>query len=137
MNKTNVVNKKFILIAAIVIIVGAGAYFVLNPQKSPPLPPITNLPPGPITVSGEITCLPKVGPGPHTMECAMGLKGTDGRHYGLRNLFKIDPEHKFSRDGLKIEVSGMLLQEEMKGPDGNKYDIVGIIDVISIKELGN
>src|SRR3989344_4204450 len=35
---------------------------------------------GPITVSGEITCLPKKGTGQQTLECAIGLKGSDGQH---------------------------------------------------------
>lgn len=38
-------------------------------------------PPGPITISGSITCLPKKGSGPQTMECAIGLKGLDGQHF--------------------------------------------------------
>ena len=96
-----------------------------------------NLPPTsePVTIFGEMTCLSKIGQGAQTMECAMGLKGTDGRHYGLKNLFKLDPEYKFSVGGLRVEVSGMFSPEEMKGPDGNKYDVVGVIDVTFIKEV--
>ena len=71
------------------------------------------------------------------MECAIGIKGIDGNYYGLKNLFKFDPEYKFSRAGLKVEISGTLLQEEMRGPDGNKYNIVGIIEIDSIKEIKN
>jgi len=70
-----------------------------------------------------------------TMECAIGLKGEDGRHYGLKNLFKFDPEYKFSVSGLQVEVSGTFSPEEMRGPDGNKYDVPGVIDVSSIKKL--
>jgi hypothetical protein len=92
---------------------------------------------GPITISGEMTCLPKVGAGAQTLECAIGLEATDGNNYGLKNLFNVDPEYSFSRDGLRVEVSGTLLEEEMQGPDGNRYDIVGVIDVTSIKEIGN
>jgi hypothetical protein len=82
-----------------------------------------------------MTCLPKIGQGQQTLECAIGLKGEDGRHYGLRNLFTLDPEYKFSRDGLRVEVSGAFSPEEIRGPDGNKYDVVGVIDVASIKEV--
>jgi hypothetical protein len=89
----------------------------------------------PIIISGTMTCLPKIGQGPQTMECALGLKGEDGRHYGLRNLFKLDPEYKFSRGGLQVEVSGTFSPEEIRGPDGNKYDVVGVIDITSIKEI--
>jgi len=107
-----------------------GKHFVEDTTKGPlPIP-------GLITISGEITCLPKKGSGAQTMECAIGLKGTDGQHYGLKNLFKLDPEYKFSVGGLRVEVSGTFSPEEMKGPDGNKYDVVGVIDVTSIKEIG-
>ncbi len=93
---------------------------------------------GQVIISGEITsCLPKSGQGGQTLECAMGLKGIDGRYYGLKNLFKLDPEYKFSVDGLRVEVSGIFSPEEMKGPDGNRYDVVGVIDITSIKEVGN
>lgn len=105
-----------------------GKHFVEDTTKGPlPIP-------GPITVSGEITCLPKKGSGAQTMECAIGLKALDGRHYGLKNLFQHDPRYKFSVGGLRVEVSGTFSSEEMKGPDGNKYDVVGIIDITSIKE---
>lgn len=130
-------DKKLILGSAFaVILIGAGIYFALNRQV--PSPPREVTPPqviGPITISGAITCLPKLGTGPQTLECAIGLLATDGNHYGLKNLFDVDPEYKFSRGGLRVEVSGTHLWEEMKGPDGNKYDIAGMIDVISIKEI--
>ena len=85
-------------------------------------------PPGPITIHGEITCLPKKGPGPHTLECAIGLKAESG-HYALRNLFAHDPEYKFSTTGMLVEVSGTF------SPEKTNYDTVGVIDVASIKEL--
>lgn len=90
---------------------------------------------GPITISGEIACLSKIGGGAQTMECATGLKGTDDRYYTLKNLFKLDPEYKFSSSGLRVEVSGTFSREEVKSPDGNRYDVVGVIDVTSIKEI--
>lgn len=107
-----------------------GRHFIEEIEQG--LPPA-----GPITISGEITCLPKIGQGAQTLECAIGLKGADSQYYGLKNLFKFDPEYKFSRGGLRVEVSGTFSFEEMKGPDGNKYNIVGVIDVASIKEIEN
>ena len=140
MNQKGFVN--IIIIVIVVVLIGAGAYFVLNrqvqltPTSIPiPTPEVPKL--GPIIVNGEITCLPKKGTGQQTLECAIGLKGLDGRYYGLKNLFKLDPEHKFSGGGLHVEVSGSFSSEEMKGPDGNKYDVVGIIDVTSIREVKN
>ncbi len=163
-----------IIVMIVVVLAGAGAYFVLNRQLSSPSPSreITNfeecaragypvgesyprqcwtpdgkhfveeigqspLPAqGPVTISGEITCLPKSGSAQQTLECAVGLKGLDGWHYGLKNLFQHDPEYKFSVGGLRVEVSGIFNPEEIRGPDGNKYDVVGVIDVTSIKKIG-
>ena len=138
MNKKRFVN--IIIIVIVVVLAGAGAYFVLNRQAQlTPTPTPTPTPEapvsGPITVNGEITCLPKKGTGSQTMECAIGLKGVDGRHYGLKGLFKFDPGYKFSVGGLRVEVAGVFNPEEMKGPGGNKYDVVGTIDVISIREV--
>ncbi len=138
MNQKGFAN--IIIIMVIVVLVGAGAYFVLNrlAQQTPtPTPTPTPEAPksGPITVTGETTCLPKKGASEQTLECAIGLKALDGRHYGLKNLFKLDPEYKFSVIGLRVEVSGIFSPEEMTGPDGNKYDAVGTIDVVSIRKV--
>lgn len=136
MNQKGFIN--IIIITVVVALIGAGAYFVSN-LKSPltPTSPSTPTPKaptaGPITVNGEMTCLPKKGR-QQTFECAIGLKGRDGRHFGLKNLYQHGPEYKFSVGGLRVEVSGVFIPEEISGPDGNKYDVVGTIDVTSIKE---
>ncbi len=89
----------------------------------------------PVTVRGAIACLPKRGTGPQTMECAIGLRSQEGRHYGLKDLFEKDPTYSFSQTDKRVEVVGTLVQEDMRGPDGNQYDIVGVIVVDSIREL--
>ena len=87
-------------------------------------------------MTGHITCLPKKGPGPHTMECVTGLKGSHGRYYGFKNLFEHDPEHKLSGGGALVEVSGTILgPEEMEGPAASTYDIAGVIAITSIRVL--
>lgn len=91
--------------------------------------------PTPITVQGEITCLPKKGSGAQTLECAIGLMGQDGKYYGLRNLPDFDPEYKFSQTGMKVEVAGTFTSGTMEGPGGSTYDVVGNIEVTSIKEV--
>jgi len=106
-----------------------GRRFVEEIDEAPPAL-------GHITVSGEITCLPKIGRGAQTLECAIGLQDADGQRYGLRNLFNLDREHTFSQVGLRVTVSGTFSPEEIKGPDGNRYDVVGVIDVVSIQEAG-
>src|SRR3989344_6171648 len=106
MNNQKGFANSIILIIVVIALAGIGSYFALNRQVLP-LPPIpTPIPtpvvstPGPITVRGEINCLPKKGTGSQTLECAIGLKGPDGRHYGLKNLSKLDPEYEFSVGGL-------------------------------------
>lgn len=127
-----------IAIVIVVVLISAGVYFALNKEgtvvPSPTPRPETPMP-GPITLQGEITCLPKLGTGAQTMECAIGLKGTDGRHYGLKNLFALDPKYKFSVGGLKVLVSGIFRPEEIQGPDAAKYDVVGTIELTSISEI--
>jgi len=91
---------------------------------------------GQISITGEMACLPKIGSGPQTEECAIGLKTEENRYYGIKNLTSIDEEYKLFRGGKKITVTGLLNSKEMKGPDGNRYDVVGVIEVISAEEAG-
>ena len=93
--------------------------------------------PGPIIITGEIACLPKVGSGAQTLECAIGLKGLDGRYYALKNLFELDPHYTFSAGGTNVEVAGTVTYDEMKGPDGKRYDIAGVIALTAIRGLEN
>lgn len=79
-----------------------------------------------ITFAGTITCLPHKGDGPHTMECAYGLKADNGSYYALKNLFNEPGPWEFDVND-RIEVAGML-----RVPEPNeKYDIVGVIEVES------
>lgn len=89
----------------------------------------------PITITGEITCLPKRGSGAQTMECAFGLKDTKGKYYGLSNLSGHDPEYRLSRGDVRVRVTGLLSDTIQTGPDGNKYDISGVIAIKSIEQL--
>jgi len=68
------------------------------------------------------------------MECAIGLKAADGKHYALKNLAKHDSGNKFSTTGLKVEVKGTLKTDDQSGSGASKYNITGTIDVTSIKE---
>lgn len=88
-----------------------------------------------VTIRGAITCLPKIGTGPQTLECAMGLKATDGKNYGLRNLSESSPQFQFMNPNASVEVMGVVKQEVIKGPDGNRYDTAGVIYVSSIREI--
>ncbi|HMP67226.1 MAG TPA: hypothetical protein PKA60_00550 [Candidatus Paceibacterota bacterium] len=87
-----------------------------------------------ITVVGKITCLPKISSGPQTLECAIGLKANSGEHYGLKNLFAHDPTYMYAQVDAVVEVTGTFTKEEMRGPDGNLYNIIGTITVDSIND---
>lgn len=89
----------------------------------------------PVTIHGQMTCLPKTGSGMQTLECAIGVKDEDGNYYGLENLSEIDPEYNYMGTDEYVEISGLLKQKELKGPDGNVYDIVGVIEVYAIDSL--
>lgn len=129
-------NKKILwIISAMIILISAGTYLTFAPNQQKLSPPQTLPSLEPITISGEIACLPKKGPGPHTMECAIGIKGDDGKYYGLKNLFEHDKEYKFYSTGMHVEVSGTLNREEMRGPGGVPYDITGIIEITSIRKI--
>ncbi len=95
-----------------------------------PFPPV-----GPITITGKMTCLPKVGNGPQTMECAFGLLADNGYYYALRYPQGLDPDYQFSQTDLRVEVEGTLLSEMPSGPDGNRYDVAGAIEVRRIQDI--
>jgi hypothetical protein len=82
-----------------------------------------------VSVKGELVCLPRRD-GPQTMECVFGLRGTDGRHYGLRNL---DPELLATGKivlGQQVLVTGLLTPEPME-----PYDTAGTIEVDAVVQL--
>jgi hypothetical protein len=75
------------------------------------------------TFEGEYECLPKSGPGPHTMECAFGLLADDGKHYGL-DMTEIydspDLAPGFSYQiGDRLRVSGTLQGEPVTGHESS------------------
>jgi hypothetical protein len=84
------------------------------------------------SVTGRIGCLPKRGPGPHTMECAMGLRADDGRHYAL-DATALGDAGVFKYEGDHIRVEGQMTPIVAVSSDRwATYDIVGIIQVVSI-----
>lgn len=128
-------------IASLVFVVGIGAYVLL---AAPALSPTSDGqgssdPAGSteptlfgtmVTFSGTIVCLPKKGPGPHTMECAYGLEADHGNYYGLKNLFTEPGPWIFDVTD-RIEVTGVLEEPEAD----TSYDIAGVIDVQNTRGL--
>ena len=126
-------NKKIYVIIAALLLVGVGAYLVLADRASDsgegtPEEEMEET----ITVRGEIVCLPKVGDGPQTMECAFGVMDEEGLYYNLGGISWDAPERELLETGTEVEISGVLVYEEVFGPDGNPYDTVGIINVDSM-----
>lgn len=81
------------------------------------------------TLVGIITCLPHKGDGPHTMECAFGLKADHGTYYALQNLWEVAPG--LTETNVRVQVEGVL-----SSPATNeKYDIAGVLDVRAARTL--
>ena len=104
---------------------GRPASLLVGPT---PVSPSGNVPEdGAIVLEGEITCLPKFGPGPQTQECAIGLQA-NGLYYLLINL---DQAFVLSGTGRYVKVSGTFTV----GRDAI-YDVVGTIDVEKVEPIG-
>jgi hypothetical protein len=82
----------------------------------------------PLSLEGQTVCLPhKNTEGPHTMECAIGLKTNDGKYYGLGT----DPyDSAMSTTNRQIRVNGTL-----KTSSDSKYQSEGTITVTSYEFL--
>lgn len=107
-----------------------GSYkFQIGKENSNYFKVVSTLPGEKITVKGEVICLPHKNAGGFvTMECAFGLKGDDGKNYGLKYT---DPESPFMIDtGKRFEVAGNMVPDE-KGV----YDVVGNIEVEAVTPL--
>jgi len=128
----SIVTIALIAIIAYVIFSSTITDFDQQPDPSETPNEITE---GPITEQGVITCIPKIGDGPQTMECALGLQTTEGLYYGLRYLSDHDQQFALVSPDITVEITGTLIDEEMYGPDGNRYDTLGIIEIETISEI--
>lgn len=122
----------------------AGALAVIFEALAQPavaLPPTHDSPPGEpqgggngevgitTTLTGTIACLPHKGDGPHTMECAFGLKADNGNYYALKNLWEVAPE--ITDTNVRVRVVGSLMEVDVN----ETYDIEGVIGVISAVKI--
>mgnify|MGYP003395445603 CR=1 FL=1 len=86
------------------------------------------------SVVGFWECLPKVGPGPHTMECAFGIAvdQSDGHLAVNTQLMSTMPVDY--PVGTKVRVEGVVTPTQMLSSDQwRSYDIDGIISATSIE----
>ena len=110
------------------IIGGAWAFSPKDGDSQAPTPAAT---PGPIQISGEIVCLPHKGDGPHTAECAFGLRTDDDTHYSLRGLDQNQLIDGVLTVQTRVSVRGSVMPPEEK----EKYDIAGAITIENIEVI--
>lgn len=116
---------KPVLITLVVIILlgalGFGGYLAYQKYQENNQPPKKET----VSVEGEIICLPhKDTDGPHTMECAAGLKTDDDKRYGLSTNDSNRQLSTAAGTEKRASVTGTL------EPTGDSpYDINGIIAV--------
>lgn len=80
------------------------------------------------TTEGKIVCLSKTGPGPHTMECAIGLE-TDSGSYMLKDMS--ESEMAIARMDHEVVVKG---ETSPRSEADTHYAINGAIRVEEIRE---
>lgn len=88
---------------------------------------------GPITVVGEIVCLPHKGQGiVETKECGLGVRGAGSVYYGLLDT---TPGSSFAsklENGKTVSISGTLRD----APVNNVYVNVGVIEIQTVESVG-
>lgn len=111
-------------------------------QLDQPTPPQASSTPGldvalpkHVTIEGSYVCLPhRDVEGPQTTECAFGLRGDDGRHYGL-DLSATNVLQDAQTES-RIRVEGNLVPLEALSSDRWwKYDVVGVIGVARVEKI--
>lgn len=86
------------------------------------------------TVVGYWECLPKKGPGPHTMECAFGiaLDQSDG-HMAVNTMLMSQMPVEYAV-GTKVRIEGVVTPaNQLSAAQWQSYDIDGIISATSIQ----
>lgn len=103
-----------------------------TPANTPEKQPITAK-----TTTGTFICLPhKNTSGPQTMECAFGLKTSDGANFAL-DLSSVNPQPvDLPVNGEKFSVIGTVVPiEAISSTNWGNYDIQGIIKVEKYSEV--
>lgn len=116
-----------IVVAIVALVAGFYAFnaYIYHEKQGDPLDIVSYRG----TLSGEVVCLPHVGDGPHTMECAYGLKTDVGEYYAL-DLALMSQQHDPLETGERFTGTGLITPVEMLSSDHwQKYDIEGIFSV--------
>jgi hypothetical protein len=125
----------------LLLLAGAAAYVYADPAPQQPAEEMTQGPasgtmpagegkvsPTSATLTGTIECLPHKGDGIHTMECAIGLKGDDGKHYALTMLDY--PNQADVGDRVTL-IGAMVATDELH----QQYDIAGTFQVDTVTKI--
>lgn len=94
--------------------------------------------PGRQALEGTYVCLPhRDTGGPQTLECALGLRADDGRHYALRNSgATAERAQAVTPTGVRVRVTGTVVPVEALSSDQwRKYDVVGVVEVATFAEV--
>lgn len=100
----------------------------IMPVKSSPLPTPADTT---VALDGELVCLPHRAGGQKalTLECAIGLRTTEGKHYALENINPYIIDGKVTV-GQRVKVNGVF-----RSGTATQYDSVGVIHITSITKL--
>jgi hypothetical protein len=135
-------NYTFWIIVSVISLIGGGIvahatapyHLAATPVSTATMP--VGAPPKPtpadpmVTFDGELVCLPpRAGSQQLTLECTIGLRTTEGKHYGLENIDLYFKEGKVGI-GQRVKVMGQL-RADAEG----RYDINGAIYVTSVSKL--
>ncbi len=122
-----------IILLVIILGVFAVRYHVFAPATDT-TPPSGQIPAaGPVVLLGAMVCLPHINTeGPQTQECAFGLKDNNGIYYALHDSDPTYTTISAAPMNVPVEVTGTLTLEK-----SDRYQSVGIIDVVSIKKVDN
>jgi hypothetical protein len=118
------------LVCASLILIGVALLtrpWSPTPQAPQPLPQVT---PGPLSLVGEIVCLPhRQSEGPQTLECAYGVKADSSAYYGLTGIEQRQLISGNVQTGQRFRIEGTVIP----AASNERYAIVGTVAVRSIE----
>lgn len=125
-------TQKIKIIIIFVLIIGALTYVVTSNMHPRVLPePVVSNVSTPTVVSGEIVCLPHINTsGPQTMECAYGIKDTEGHYYELLDIAPNNQNVSTAPMNTPVLVEGMLTLQS-----SDRYQSIGTIAVSKITTI--
>lgn len=123
-------TKTFILIALVPVLL-VGGFFAFNAYLYQEKQEVSteSYEPYRASLSGEYVCLPKVGDGPHTLECTFGMKADTGEFYAV-DFNLMSQEHRPLEVGERFSANGTVTPlERLSSSHWQQYDIEGIFSV--------